>query len=164
MLNSTDNTDEYIKCLNTTDKEGSPQNAKDIGLSQGKYYFMIDNTNSDHEITSISIQIDGDDETGYLEFDNLTKCTDNEIFEKKYGILPQTIEDEIPIYDYNGYFKYNYIISADKLIEDPLDGKTFFDENHVCNKYTIGQPNLIIPSDSSVNSRASSIDVMNNRG
>ena len=52
---------------------------------------------------------------------------------------------------------------VDKLIEDPLEAKTFFNENHVCNRYTIPQPNLIIPSDSSQNSKASSIDVINNR-
>ena len=67
------------------------------------------------------------------------------------------------MYDYNGRFKYNYLVPVDKLIEDPLEAKKFFDENHVCNGYTIGQANLLIPSDSNANSKASSIDAINNR-
>ena len=164
LLDSTKGTPgTYITCLNTTTNSDDKQNAEGIGLPQGKYYFMLDNRDPENEIKNLTIQIDGSDEVGFLEFDNLTKCTENEVFEEKYGIEPSIIEGQIPLYDYNGRFKYNYLVPVDKLIEDPLEAKKFFDENHVCNAYTIGQANLLIPSDSNANSKASSIDAINNR-
>ena len=149
----------YVECLNTTSnsKDG---NVASKGLSNGKYYFLLDNINRD--ITSLQIIIDGEDEQGFLEFDNLTKCVPNELFELNYGISPSNIEELLPIYDYEGLFKYNYQVPNDVLIEDPLSAKTFFNENHPCNRFTIGHVNLLIPTDSQANSKASSIDVMNN--
>lgn len=165
LLDSSTSTSTYIDCLNTTTNSEN-QNKEGIGLAKGKYYFMIDNLateESTHELSSITIQIDGSDETGFLEFDNLVKCVENEVFEENYGISPSIIEGQIPLYDYNGRFKYNYQVPGDKLIEDPLEAKKFFNENHVCNGYTIGHTNLLVPSDSNANSKASSIDVINNR-
>lgn len=154
------NNADYVECLNTP-QNSEAQNVSGKGLPNGKYYFLLDNIN--REITQLQFVFDGMDEMGYLELDDLTKCVPNSAFEQNYGISPDVIEKLIPEYDYHGYFKYNVKVEVDKLIEDPLEAKTFFNENHVCNRYTIPQPNLIIPSDSSQNSKASSIDVINNR-
>lgn len=150
---------EYVTCLNAS-SNNSNQNASGKGLGNGKYYFLLDNITNN--ITALQIKISGEDEQGFLEFDNLTKCVKNDLFVNKYGINPSDIESQLPKYDYNGYFKYNYSIPKDIIIEDPLEAKKFFDENHPCNKATIGHVNLIIPSEASRNVNASSIDVMNN--
>ena len=149
----------YVECMNTP-TAGEIGNTPSRGLTTGKYYFLLDNVN--RNITSLKIIIDGEDEQGFLEFDDLTKCVENDLFSKNYGINISQIEEQLPIYDYNGYFKYNYLIPNDVLIKDPLEAKKFFDENHPCNRFTIGHVNLLIPTESSKNVGASSINVMNN--
>ena len=154
------NNDDYVDCLNTVKYSGN-QNDPYNGLGSGKYYFLLDNINQN--INQLVIRIDGNANEGYLQFDNLTKCVENEIFEQNYGIKPEQIAEQLPIYDYNGYFQYNYQVPVDKYIEDPLESSSFFNENHVCNGYTIAQVSLNFPSDKNKNIKASSIDIINNR-
>lgn len=160
LLDSSEETPTYLSCLNTNINTDN-QNIAGKGLANGKYYFLIDNTN-EPSISSITVQIDGEDEVGYLEFDNLLKCVENKEFDK-YGIPISVIEKKVPEYDYNGHFKYNYQVPSDVIIEDPLEAVKFFEENHVYNGYTISHVNLNIPSEASMNTAASSIEVMNNR-
>ena len=48
-------------------------------------------------------------------------------------------------------------------IDEIYEFVKFFEENHVYNGYTISHVNLNIPSEASMNTAASSIEVMNNR-
>ena len=152
--NSTGN---FVNCLN------SSLNTDNEGLAEGVYYFILDNTDTSNLITSLTFQISGADNTGFLELDQLVKCTPNESF-AQYGINIEDLEELVAEYDYNGVFKYNYQIPTDVLIENPLEADTFFNENHICNPYTISFANLVIPADATKSlSKASSIDVINNR-
>lgn len=160
IVGSDGKTSQYLKCLNSSTTSDN-QNVKGKGMANGKYYFLIDNTDAS-SISSITIQIDGEDTVGYLEFDDLLKCIENTQFDK-YGIPIDTIEKAVPEYDYNGHFKYNYQVPSSTIIEDPLEASEFFEENHVYNPYTIGHVSLNIPSEASFNTMASSIEVMNNR-
>ena len=159
-----DNID-YVDCINEIIGSGN-QNKPRIGLGQGKYYFLLKNliniSEEDNKEFSLQLVISGEDENGFLEFDDLVKCIPNDMFDK-YNISNTDIEKLVREYDYHGYFQYNYKIPNDILIEEPLEGKNFFNENHPFNQYAIGYVNLIIPSDTETNNKASSIDVMNNR-
>lgn len=152
----------YTYINNVWTQTSSPNNNNSLlGLQNGKYYFLLDNIN--REINELQVIINGSDEEAYLVFDNLVKCIPSTYFQDTYNISFEEIETEIQKYDYNGLFKYNYNVPIDILIADPLEAKQFFNENHVCNSYTIGNVNLLIPSNSDTNSNASSIDVINNR-
>lgn len=155
----------YVDCINQIIGSGN-ENSPGVGLGNDKYYFLLDNliniSEEDNKEFELQIVLSGEDDTGFLEFDNLVKCVPNEMF-NTYNISTESIEQRIKEYDYTGIFQYNYQVPVDFLIEDPLQGKSFFNENHPCNAYTIGHVNLNIPSDSQANSKASSIDVINNR-
>lgn len=141
-----------VKCLNVMSDSGN------YPYGRGKYYFLIDNVNQ--EVIELIIKTDFKDDTGYLEFDDLLKCTKNSLFEERYGIKAEDIENMIRTYDYEGLFKYNVKVSAEVRIEDPLVAKTFFDENHVCNRYVIGNAMLRMLNTTSSDS---SITIINNR-
>ena len=61
-------------------------------------------------------------------------------------------------YDINNKFDYTYRVKEEELIKNPLDGKSFFDLNHVFNPFTIGKAETRM-SDAT----DSTITVINNR-
>ena len=134
------------------------------GYGQGNYYFMIDNMDSSTATNQLIFETTVNDLESFVIIEHLVKCTPNNLFEERYGITAETIENLIPQYDKDengkGLFKYNYKVDSATMIEDPLIAKTFFEENHVCNGYTIGKAQLRM---SNVNASDSSIVIINNR-
>lgn len=104
---------------------------KDItGLSefeQGIYYLLLD--------------IKGDDDIE-LSIEAKQKCTIT--FSQLYMYVEtdktdQTFMKKISYLDKNRYFNYLYQVPTEDLIEDPLDSYSFFNTNHIYNKFTIAQ-------------------------
>ena len=146
-----------IYCLNGVAKDGvSDPITGWYGL--GKYYYLIENIDGKFNNLRFNVS-EAKDEDAYIMLDNLTKCVPNDTFDK-YNIESTVIEDKIKQFDYNGYFKYNYIVPSSLLIDDPLEGIKFFEERHPCNKYTIGKAALLM-SDTVNNS--SNVVIINNR-
>lgn len=79
-----------------------------------------------------------------LIFGNLFKYKNRELFSRTdyYGINQELLEDAIRKLDVPGCFKYNHIVDDGIKIEDPLDGQSFFDINHVHNQFTIPKANI----------------------
>lgn len=134
-----------LDCLNSTETE----------YPIGSYYFKI-NSDTTSLIFKTSANIEGD----FLTIQHLVKYSPNELFVDNYGITQEDIEEQILVYDKDGLFKYNYQVDPATKIDDPLVAKSFFEENHICNAYTIGNAQLRM---SNINSLDSSISVINNR-
>lgn len=121
----------------------------------GSYYFTLDSTS-----TQLTFTTSTNSPEDFLTIQHLVKYTPNELFEERYGITSSDIEQQILVYDTEGLFKYNYQVDPATRIDDPLEAKTFFEENHICNSYTIGNAQLRMAD---VNSLDSSISIINNR-
>ena len=102
------------------------------------------------------------DPEGEIILNDLFKYTDNTLFEERYGISAQDIIDEINNLDKDKQFKYNYTVSEESKIEDPLLGKAFFENYHIFNKYAISEAILKAPLDKTVKN-PSIISIINNR-
>ena len=63
-------------------------------------------------------------------------------FETLYGLSDSDILGEVQRLDYESRFAYNYKVDTAEEIVDPLKASSFFDINHVYNKYTIGKAEL----------------------
>ena len=148
-------------------------------FSRGSWFFSIDQqglSDEDEEdrLSSFTITFTSSDENSSLVFEELLKCKDNNFYndtdeDKVYGITSKEILEEVSsldeIDDPQGSgkvhgFKYNYKVPDDILIEDPLKGKNFFNENHVFSQYTIGQAQMRM---SGYNDHDSNIILINNR-
>ena len=105
LLDSSEETPKYLSCLNTNINTDN-QNIAGKGLANGKYYFLIDNTN-EPSISSITVQIDGEDEVGYLEFDNLLKCVENKEFDVIYIFADQLNVLHSGVIGYTYYYSVN---------------------------------------------------------
>lgn len=152
-------------------------------FANGTWFFSIDQQNVTDEadrLYSFTITFYNNEKDGNasLLFEELLKCKDNNFFDdvnnkKVYGITSEELLQEVTTLDTvkevnkeSGeqkevhYFKYNYKVPNDVLIEDPLKGKYFFNENHVFNPYTIGQAQMRMAG---YNENDSNIVLINNR-
>nr|DAG27812.1 MAG TPA: Baseplate wedge protein [Caudoviricetes sp.] len=149
-----------IKHGNTVVSELLNGNEDEFLGSEHPWYYKIhgnDLTNLTMIITTDSV-----DETGLILFDDLLKYQDNKIFEQNYGLTVDTILEDMQSYRGHDKFKYNYNIPETLKIEDPILGKTFFNENHIFSKYALAEAVLKPPveRDSKNNSI---ISIVNNR-
>lgn len=142
-----------LQCLTEDYSEG-----KQFG--SGNWYFVIDQqgiTSLEKRFSSFMITFNEVEVDSAIIFEELIKCKDSNFFDNKdkkmeYGITFDAIIDKVSELDYIPNptnkenmlhaFKYNYKVPKDVIIEDPLRAKTFFNENHVFNKYTIGQAQM----------------------
>ena len=79
----------------------------------------------------------------------------------RYEYLFKTEDDlfaELQKLDNKSKFKYNHIVKQEYLIEDPLNSKSFFDQNHIYNSFTIGKAEIRLSE-----ATGSSVLVVNNR-
>ena len=86
----------------------------------------------------------------------LVRYVDTSIF-NNYGINVNSIINKIKSLDKDSIFKWDYIIPQGNLIKDPLNAKSFFNENHTCNKFTLGEADLDFTS------VGSQFDIIGNR-
>ena len=134
--------------------------SEDKQFGKGNWYFSIDQQGISEEnkrFSSFTITFDSSEKDSALVFEELIKCRDNNFFDDKdkkrqYGITFKNIIDKVSELGYINNpsspeekvhaFKYNYKVPEDIIIEDPLKAKSFFNENHVFNQYTIGQAQM----------------------
>ena len=161
--NKADGSDFNMECLT--------ESGKTTGFGKGSWFFSIDQQNISDEkdrFYSFTISLDSAEENSSLVFEELLKCKDNNFYDdidnrKAYGITSKELLATVNELDKIGevhYFKYNYTVPDDILIEDPLKGKTFFNENHVFNQYTIGQAQMRMAG---YNDNDSNIIIVSNR-
>ena len=93
-----------------------------------------------------------------LIIDTLCKFEYNDIFEKRYNVTQDSINERILHYDINKVFDYTRKVNSDKYIEDPLDAKSFFNTAHIFNSFTIPMADLYMSEKSESN-----ITLINNR-
>ncbi len=158
---------EEIECL--TGNKGN--------YGRGTWYFILRGLTDEglpkRLPTSLEINVSGNDSGAYIVFEELVKCLpnnfDNDSKNKKaYGIKFQDITKKLSELDTeidtDGFelhlFKYNHKINEDILIEDPLLAKSFFNENHAFNQYTISKAQMRM---SGYNDNDSNIIILNNR-
>lgn len=112
--------------------------------------------------------------TGTVEFLSLHKVditellqyTDNSYYISTSDIIKLIVEGTSSTSYLNYYqgtdFDFSHIVESENLIPDPIDGKSFFQNNHVFNKYAIAEAKLIVPQTKS-NADKSNITIVNNR-
>lgn len=108
-------------------------------VGTGMSYYILEPV-SKHTI-EFSIDKEADTNSDHFIINSLFKFIDNDLFETEYGITSNAVLDKIRALDVDSLFKYNNIVTADDkiYIEDPLDGKSFFNSCHVMNQFTIGK-------------------------
>lgn len=155
LNNDAETTFNRVTCLNKPDVDSYGG-----GNEQNKYYFLLDNLDTENPIVKLKFEIVELDTQGFLEIDPLLKCIENDLFEVNFDISSVEIEAEIPKLDYNGVFKYNVQVQDEVKIENPLEARKFFESQHICNKYTIAQANLRMSDNYE---KDSAIMIINNR-
>ena len=139
-------------------------------FGNGAWYFSIDqqNINTDAKrFSAFTITFTKEEKDSAMIFEELIKCQDNNFYDdidqkKNYGIKMEDLLNTISSLDLKDnihLFKYNYTVDPSILIEDPLKAKTFFNENQVFNKYTIGMAQMRM---SGYNENDSNIILINN--
>lgn len=113
----------------------------DVEYGNGTYYFILPITESGTPL-SIKLSILTEDKDAVITLMPFVKYKEEVLFEDKYNISVTDIINKMKHFDKENKFRYNYIVPEDKLISDPLMGKTFFNSNHICNKFTIPKANL----------------------
>lgn len=136
-----------INCINNSEENG-----------YGVYYYELDN-----DTTSVTLEFTSDESYTFQETDSLIICPlckfhHKELFEDKYGITQNEINERISYYDIDKVFDYTYKVNTDKYIEDPLEAKSFFNSAHIFNYFTIPMADLYMSDKSE-----SSITLINNR-
>ena len=127
-----------LKVLNTDIPEYSYTiHDFDTEYGNGTYYFVLPSVESANIEVDIKI---GDNSK--LTLMPLIKYKEEPLFEDKYGITVTNIITRMQHFDKENKFRYNYVVPEDKLIMDPLLGKSFFNTNHIYNKFTIAKANL----------------------
>lgn len=79
-----------------------------------------------------------------IVFGNLFKFRERELYKTPsyYGITQDRLEEYIKTLDVPKCFKYTHVVDDSIKIEDPLNGQSFFDVNHVHNQFTIAKGNI----------------------
>lgn len=73
----------------------------------------------------------------YLDYEYLGQDTEDTGDDKTLNDLINSLA----VRDGKNIFNYSYQVDEETLIEEPLDPESFFDSNHICNRYTIAQLN-----------------------
>lgn len=126
----------------------------DTQYGKGMQYYLFTVEDNSTKV-DFKMNIDGSDNTNIIIYP-LVKYKESDMFDK-YSIKVEDVINRMQTLDEENQYKYNYIIPTDKLIKDPLEAKTFFDENHICNRFTIAQ------ADMDLTNLGSSLDIINNR-
>lgn len=146
------NTDTPLTTINGEDGEyGS------INLN-GVYYYEISNGG---KLKLAIVKPSNNDYEIQIEIGNLYCYKLNSIIgDAKYGFGSDDILSKINLLS-KGKFKFIMDYDEDLVIKNPLDASSFFEANHIYNKYTIAKALLKIGKDEDDNS--SYIKVINNR-
>ena len=130
---------------------------------EGVQYYMFRTTpNSDLSEVKFSLTFEPNSNETYRDTNAniiiypLVRYVDTSLF-APYGLKVDDIIEHMKELDKDSIFKWNYMISEGKLIKNPLDAKSFFNENHVCNSFTIGKAEMDFYS------IGSQLDIINNR-
>ena len=141
-----------------------PINSKNEQNGTGIYFYRVGIDESGNSIDYDSIQLDWQPlgvtiaETDQLIIEPLFKYKPNNTFKDKYNILFNTLQDRIAELDDDGVFNYVYKVPSNELIENPLLAKSFFDQNHIFNRFTLPMADLYMSNDTQ-----SKISLINNR-
>ena len=125
---------------NGSDSLMAPLNGSDEFNGPGRFYYILP---SGVELLSFILRGTPQSENDIFIIDSLFKYTENKLFEE-YNLDSESLLKRIQQLDTEGLFKYNNIVTEDDeiYIKDPLDGKSFFNTNHVMNQFTIGKAEL----------------------
>lgn len=146
-----------LNCLNATNS--------DTGLGYGTYYFNLED-NKMNNITSIQISGSG---SGFKDTDKVVIyplyfysefkfSDDGKTRSERYGISTTDLETKIKSLNIRNNFNYIYEIPEEDFIEDPLKPISYFNDNHICNEFTLPIGELYMSSKVSSN-----ITIVNNR-
>lgn len=140
---SIDNLSEEIKLsVEVNNVPALSLSSKSQFVGAGMSYYILEPAQK-HTI-KFSIDKVADTNSDHFIINSLFKFIDNNLFETEYGITTDNILDRIRTLDVDSIFKYNNVVTdKDEIyIEDPLNGKSFFNSNHVMNQFTIGKAEL----------------------
>lgn len=144
-----------IDCIN--------RNSGDF-YGKGISYFRFkkpDNVDSDYYDLQLEITKPLDGKThdeDVIVFANWYRVQYDDIFQTKYNISQQDIDNCIKKYDIGSEFDYSHVVDTDKYIRDPLEAKSFFNVYHPFNQFTIPMGDLYMSS-----KNKSNITLINNR-
>ena len=108
--------------------------------NSGTYYLNLGRLNSSPSTILITGQFNSN-EKKVFSLSHLYKysISKNILDEDKYSIYDYLIKN---IFDKNHIYNYTYNVPSENLIEDPLSPESFFNTNHIFNKFTIPQADL----------------------
>lgn len=107
----------------------------DTGTLYREKEFYAGATKLDSTITfSINIPVEFMEPVTYI-IDDIFKFTNNKLFGNSFDIL----KDKLVKLDVDDEYNYAYIPNENDLIQNPLEAKTFWNTNHIFNKFTIAQ-------------------------
>lgn len=137
-----------------------PINSNSGEVGKGMWYYKIPNSNSEITITLQATVKDGESftDTDIAIIYPLCVCKDIPEYNDKYGITYNDLYNKISELDDEGQFNYIYDIPQDKLVKDPLEASSFFDNNHIWNEYVIPEAELYMSE-----KVASNITLINNK-
>ena len=147
-----------VNLLQLLNGDDAQNNSNDLDSSH-PWYFKLEG----EDLTGLKLEITvkNSDPSGQIVFDDLLKYVDNDSFQANYDITVQDILDKIKTYYSYEKFKYNYIVDPATAILDPIEGNSFFEENHIFNSYAIAEGLLKPPATRSTNDTI--ISIINNR-
>ena len=126
---------------------------------KGRYYYKLDASESS-SFTLTFTKVDASatpSDNDVLIIGSLFKFAPNNDFEEPYGISHTDLMNAIDALDIENRFKYNYIVDDSIKIDDPLEAKKFFDNEHVFNGNTLAKAELLLDTTGSY------IHINNNR-
>ena len=151
--------------VTTTVTPQKPINSNNTENGTGIYFYRVGELDDDGKsINYDSIQLVWTPkgitvaETDQLIIEPLFKYKPNTTFKDKYNILFNTLQNRIAKLDDDGVFNYIYKVPSNELIENPLLAKSFFDQNHIFNRFTLPMADLYMSNDTQ-----SKISLINNR-
>lgn len=140
----------------------TPINSNNTNNGYGVYYYQVDSSlpikDGKYNLRLTFSENEDLKAEDSLIIDTLCKFEYNDIFEKRYNITQDSINERIIHYDIDKVFDYTHKVNSDKYIEDPLDAKSFFNTAHIFNSFTIPMADLYMSEKSESN-----ITLINNR-
>lgn len=116
-------------------------------INKGRYYYRLNIDSATDEVVKVKFKV-------LANNDNRLESTDTMIihpmfkfdltdeFEVPYVISAEQILSAVQALDIESKFKYDYVVPEEHLIADPLEGKQFFNIDHVFNSNSISKAEL----------------------
>lgn len=147
---------------NSTSELFSPINADTSEgiFGRGKYYFMIPQNSTGLWIELSSNNPKDGDKVTILP---LCKYIPRTLFQELYNISESDIYSCIRKLDIDSEFDYIHAVPSEKLIEDPLVPKSFFNPSHIYNKFVLPMADLHQENEKNPKGRPTRVILINNR-